>query len=147
MYHPDRFADQPEKQATYTQLTSAINKARDEGNIALLREIANAPHGFILRSGLSGLDFDDAAESKKLRRLLDTLQVEIVATLEMLNALHASPEYELHALSAKEPNFLDEVAAKQRVNMDLEIADLESRAESLQSEISELTGSDQELIA
>ena len=46
--HPDRFAHEPDKLETYAKLTSPINQAKDNGDIAVLREIADDPHGFIL---------------------------------------------------------------------------------------------------
>ncbi len=51
LYHPDRFANEPEKLDTYHKLTAAINLAKDNGDIETLREIAEDPHGFILRQG------------------------------------------------------------------------------------------------
>src|ERR1035438_7906144 len=51
MYHPDRFASEPDKLETYHKLTAAINQAKDAGDIETLREIAEDPHGFILRQG------------------------------------------------------------------------------------------------
>ena len=51
LYHPDRFAHEPDKLETYAKLTAAINRAKDEGDIGTLREIADDPHGFILRQG------------------------------------------------------------------------------------------------
>jgi DNA polymerase-3 subunit epsilon len=142
LYHPDRFANQPEKLATYTQLTSAINKAKEDGNISILRQIANDPHGFILRAGWVGLDFEDAVESKNLRRLADTLQLEIVSIMDMINELHDSPEYELYTLSHKKPTLLDEVASEQIKVIASEIMELEAKAEKLIAEITELTGRD-----
>lgn len=146
LYHPDRFADQSDKLATYTQLTSAINKAREDGNITLLREIANDPHGFILRAGWIGLDFSDEVESRNLRRLLDTLQLEIVSTMDMLNDLRQSPEFELYTLSIQKPSLLEEVAAEQGRAIAAEIAELETKAEKLKEEISELTGNEESVI-
>lgn len=146
LYHPDRFADQPDKLATYNHLTTAINKAREEGNIALLREIANDPHGFILRAGWSSLKFDDEEESKNLRRLPDTLQLQIVSTMDALNNLRASPEFELHTLNSKKPTMLEEVAAEQSRAIAAEIAELEAKAEKLKAEIIELTGEDAQAI-
>ena len=49
LYHPDRFAHEPDKLETYGKLTAAINAAKDSGDIAALRQIASDPHGFILR--------------------------------------------------------------------------------------------------
>lgn len=141
LYHPDRFAAKLKDQETYTKLTTAINKAREQGDIALLREIADDPQGFLLRSGWGRLDFCDALESTKLRRLLDTLQIEIVSILDNLNELHESPEFELCQLSAKQPTLLEEVAADQCKSIDAEISELESIAEKLRAEINELIGS------
>ena len=49
--YPDRFAYQPDKLETYHKLTAAINRAKDGGDIQTLREIADDPHGFLLRQG------------------------------------------------------------------------------------------------
>ena len=50
-------------------MTAAINQAKDTGDIELLREIAEDPHGFILRQGWANLDFSDQEELTQLRRL------------------------------------------------------------------------------
>ncbi len=69
LYHPDRFANEPDKLATYEKLTAAINRAKEAGDIKTLREIAEDPAGFILRQGWTGLDFSDEVELAELRRL------------------------------------------------------------------------------
>ena len=69
LFHPDRFAHEPDKLETYEKLTSAINQAKDNGDIGTLREIANDPHGVILRQGWTGLDFSEEKELAQLRRL------------------------------------------------------------------------------
>jgi len=38
LYHPDRFAHEPEKLETYHKLTAAINRAKDSGDIKILRK-------------------------------------------------------------------------------------------------------------
>lgn len=139
LYHPDRFANQPDKIETYHQLVSVINQARDNGDVSLLREIANNPHGFILRQGWATLDFSDTTEVLKLRRLLETLQIEILATIESMTELLESPDYSLHQLSMKEPGFLDDVAAQQAKDLEAEIEQLSSEAQKLEIEIEELT--------
>ena len=95
LYHPDRFANEPDKLETYHKLTAAINQAKDEGDIELLREIAEDPHGFILRQSWTNLDFKDVEELAQLKRLHETLQKEIVAVAESLKQLRESPDYEL----------------------------------------------------
>jgi len=140
LYHPDRFAHQPDKIETYQQLTSAINQARDNGDIERLREIANDPNGFILRQGWASLDFNDVAEVEHLRRLFETLQLEIVSIMDSLNELCESSDFALHQLSAKQPRLLEEVAAEQAKAIDAEIATLDAEAARLEAEIKELTG-------
>ena len=140
LYHPDRFAHQPDKLETYHHLTSAINQARENGDMARLREIAHDPHGFILRHGWVSLDFGEEAELKNLRRLLDTLQLEIVTTLDARNALHESAEFELCQLCAKTPGLLKDVAASQIQVIAAEIAELQVQAGQLETDIAELTG-------
>jgi hypothetical protein len=46
-------AHEPNKLETYEKLTAAINRAKDSGDIKMLREIAEDPHGFILLQGWS----------------------------------------------------------------------------------------------
>ena len=140
LYHPDRFASQPDKIETYQQLTSAINQARDNGDINLLREIADDPHGFILRQGWVSLDFGDVLEFKLLRRLYETLQLEIVSTMDALNELYESSDYTLYRLSTEQPSLLEDVAKEQAIAINAEIAQLEEAAKRLDAEINELTG-------
>src|SRR6266550_134151 len=71
LYHPDRFAHEPDKLETYHKLTAAINRAKDGADIKTLREIAEDPHGFILRRGWTSLDFSDESELTQLRRLYE----------------------------------------------------------------------------
>ena len=140
LYHPDRFANQPAKLETYHKLTAALNRAKDAGDIQTLREIAEDPHGFILRQGWATLDFSDAAELAQLRRLHETLQLEIIAVLESLNRLRESPDYELCQLSEKKPGLLDELAAERKVLLEKESGELQQQADKLAEEIKELGG-------
>lgn len=146
LYHPDRFAHQPDKLETYNHLTSAINQARENGDMARLREIADDPHAFILRQGWVSLDFGDEAVLKNLQRLFDTLQLEIVTTMESRNALHDSAEFELHRLCAQTPGLLEDVAAGQIKVIATEIAELKVQAVQLETDIAELTCDPETLI-
>ena len=60
------------------------------GRHQTLREIAEDPAGFILRQGWTGLDFSDEVELAELRRLHETLQLEIIAVIESLEQLKES---------------------------------------------------------
>ena len=140
LYHPDRFANEPDKLETYHKLTSAINRAKDSGDIETLREIAEDPHGFILRQGWASLDFSEEVELTQLRRLYETLQLEIITVLESLNQLRESPDYELCQLSEKKPGVLDELAAERQKLLEKESAELDAQAGQLADEIKELSG-------
>jgi DNA polymerase III epsilon subunit-like protein len=140
LYHPDRFANEPDKLETYHKLTAAINRAKDAGDIATLREIADDPHGFILRQGWAKLDFSDEVELAQLRRLYETLQLEIITVIESLNQLRESPEYELCQLSDQKSGVLDELAAERTKLLETESSELEKQAERLAKEIKELNG-------
>ena len=140
LYHPDRFASEPDKLETYHKLTAAINQAKDTGDIELLREIADDPHGFILRQGWANLDFSDQEELTQLRRLHETLQKEIAAVTQSLADLRASPDYELCQLAEQKPGVLDELAAERVKQLEVENAELELQAERLAEKIKQLDG-------
>ena len=140
LYHPDRFTQEPDKLEAHHQLTSAINQARDNGDLDTLREIANDPHGFMLRKGWASLDFKDVDAVADLQRLLETLQLKVLATLESLNELHESPDFELQRLTVLQPKLLTEIADAQAVAIDAETQKLESESQELAAEINELAG-------
>ena len=136
LFHPDRFAHEPEKQETYHKLTAAIN----HGDLATLRRIAEDPHGFILRQGWAALDFGEERELAQLRRLWTHIELEIIRVLEAGNALKESPDYELHRLTTQTPAFFDETVRRHVESLEKERARLGSEAEELAKEIEELTG-------
>ena len=140
LYHPDRFANEPDKLETYSKLTAAINQAKDTGDIATLREIADDPAGFLLRRGWATLDFSDVKELAQLKRLHETLQKEIAAVTESLKELRASPDYELCQLAEQKPGVLDELAAERAKQLEIENAELEQQAERLAEKIKKLSG-------
>jgi len=140
LYHPDRFINDPHTHAIYQELTSAINQARDQGDIQRLQEIADDPEGFIHRMGWGALDLADSTDSAELRKLLDTLQIEIMTILEALNTLRHSDDYILHTQISAEPERLAEVVAQYAQALAAEIADLQQQADALQEEIESLEG-------
>lgn len=76
----------------------------------------------------------------ELRRLHETLQLEIIAVLEALNRLRESPDYELCQLSEKKPGLVDELAAERKKLLEKERGELQAQAEKLAEEIKELGG-------
>ena len=141
LYHPDRFAHEPDKLETYHKLTAAINQAKDTGDIETLREIAEDPQGFMLRQGWATLDFKDDEELPQLKKLHETLQKEILAVAESLKELRASPDYELCQLAEQKPGILDELVAERAKHLEVENAELELQAERLEKQISEMKSS------
>ena len=75
-----------------------------------------------------------------MRKLWESLELEILSVLEATNRLRESPDFELYELTAKQPEMLDSVGAKQVAALEREIAGLSSEAERLEKEIEELTG-------
>ncbi len=140
IYHPDRFAGELEKHETYEKLTSAINRAKDNRDISTLREIADDPHGFILRQGWTWLDFTEEEEIGQLRRLFETLQLQIISILDALNELQATPDFEPYQLSEVTPAVVDDVVTEKSELLKKETAVLETEAAKLAREIEELTG-------
>lgn len=126
--------------ATCEKLTAAINRAKEAGDIQTLREIAEDPAGYILRQGWTGLDFSDEVELAELRRLHESLQLEIIAVIESLEQLKESAEYELCGIVEQRPGVLDELAAERTKLLDKESAELQQQAEKLAEKIKELSG-------
>ena len=140
LYHPDRFAHEPDKLDTYGKLTAAINRAKDNGDFATLRQIANDPHCFNLKQGWASLDFRDEEQAKRLAELYESLMAEIRSVHAARERLRQSPEFELYELTTKQPAMLDTVAEKQRKLLESEIAELNREAARLAGEIGKLTG-------
>jgi hypothetical protein len=82
-----------------------------------------------------------------LRRLYETLQLEIITVIEALDRLKESPEYELCQISGKKPGVLDELAAERKKLLEKESAELEAQASQLAEEIKELSGEEPSRIA
>ena len=135
LYHPDLVATDPQKHETYEKLTREINHARDTGDLETLRQIGDEPDEFLLRHGWARLDFADAKEAAKLRRLWENLETEIVAVLHTSNRMKDSAEYELYRLTSRAPEIFDETVAKQVEVILQEMATLQTRANELAAEI------------
>jgi DNA polymerase-3 subunit epsilon len=140
LYHPDRFMNDPTKAEAFQRLTAEINRARDAGDIATLREIAVDPNGYMLRNNMGVLDFDDADSFSTHRKLFDSLQMRIVEMIEALDSLRADPAYELHRLTYANPDQLRVVAEECAGQLARESATLAAEAEKLDEQIIELAG-------
>ena len=139
-YHPDHYADEPEKRTRSNQLMQAINQAKDKGNVTALQEIADDPEGFVQRQGWGTLALDDDDDLNRLRHLYEGLQAQIISLLDRLNDLQESPAFDIYRRVEVEPDILEEMAERQGAVLDTEIAELEAEAQQLAAEIEELTG-------
>jgi hypothetical protein len=140
LHHPDRFANDPDKSASYQDLTKTINQAKENGDFVTLREISKDPEGFMQRHNLGSLDFSDEAQVGKLRRLLASLEAELLNVLEALKNLLESADYELYRLSLVDAAVVEEAAKQYAEAIKSEIEELKQEAQQLEQEIEELTG-------
>ena len=88
----------------------------------------------------AALDFGEEREIAQLRRLWESLELEIIRVREAGHALKESPDYELHWLTTQTPPFFDETVTRHVASLEKELAVLESEAEELAREIEELIG-------
>ncbi|MEQ1934866.1 MAG: J domain-containing protein [Fimbriimonadaceae bacterium] len=142
LFHPDRFADDPEKMAAYTKLTGTINTAKDSGDLETLRQIADDPAGYVMRHGWTAIDLGDTDELEQLQKLFNRLEAEIIAVIEATDALKESPDYELYQITEQEPEVFERVIEQQIAGIDEELTQLKTEAERLKREIGELGGED-----
>ena len=63
LFHPDRYADDPEKLETYTKLTAAINEAKDNGDLETLRRLPITR--WVLSCGRAGQPLSSATLMKR----------------------------------------------------------------------------------
>ncbi len=68
--------------------------AKDSGDLETLRQMAGDPHGFILRQCLVSLDFRKEEQVACLRKLWESLELEILSVLEATNRLRESADFE-----------------------------------------------------
>jgi hypothetical protein len=79
-------------------------------------------------------------ELAELRRLHESLQLEIIAVIESLEQLKEIAEYELCSIVEQRPGVLDELVAERRKLLEQESAELQQQADKLADEIKELNG-------
>jgi DNA polymerase-3 subunit epsilon len=135
LYHPDRFSREPDKLDTYHKLTAAINKAKEAGDLTILREIADDPHAFIARQGWTELDLAEEQELTQLQRLHAALLFEITAVLDSLALLRASEDFQLCQRCDADPEGLAGIAASLAAQLRAECEALETEAVAIAREI------------
>ena len=138
VYHPDKIADDPEKQETYQKLVSTINNAKENQDIELLREISNDPSTYVMKQGWKPINLEHDKISN-LEKLWSSLSREIDVKTEELEELKNSAEYEIMAFCKNNPERIQEIANEQIEVLEKKIAELEVEADKLGKEIVQLT--------
>jgi len=136
LYHPDRFSREQDKLDTYHKLTAAINKAKEAGDLPMLREIADDPHAFIARQGWTELDLAEEQELTQLQRLHVALLFEITAVLDSLALLRASEDFQLCQRCDADPEGLAGIAASLAAQLRAECEALETETDATVREMS-----------
>ena len=116
------------------------------GTLLRCGRLQTTPRDLILRQGWESLDFSEDVELAQLRRLHETLQLEIITVLESLARLRESPDYELCQLSTKKPGLLDDLAGERAKLLESESSELQQQADRLAVEIKELGGNESRMI-
>jgi hypothetical protein len=140
LFHPDTISADAAKRDTYQKLTQTINHAKDTGDLNTLREIANDPEGFIRKQGWTHVELAPEKEVEALRRLLEMLQAEIVEVTTARNRLRETPDFELYDLWRRDPKILDNLAERQKRDIEAECVELTREADELRREIEKITG-------
>jgi DNA polymerase-3 subunit epsilon len=139
-FHPDRCVDDPVKREAHEWLTAEINRARDQGDVQLLREIADNPDRFLLKHGMAPLSQDESVDVMRLRSLFDSLQQRILETLEAQSNLRESTGYVLHQRTEVDTRFFDDAVSDHIQALETEISAMEIEAKELDEEIEGLQG-------
>ena len=138
VYHPDKISDEPDKQETYQNLFVAINNAKVDQNIDLLREISSDPKLYVIKQGWKPIDLE-RDEVSNLEKLWDSLSREIDAKKGELDELRNSTQFEIMTFCRDNPERIKEIANQQIDSLKKEIQELEIEADHLRKEIVELT--------
>ena len=137
LYHSDKHFDAGDREV-YERLTQVINQAKDQGDIGTLREIQADPEGFAARQGWKAIGRGQRMSADELRELFATVQTQIKARQDALEALKASAEYDLMLRAKDDPSAIERVAESQRSALTNEIANLEAEADALHEQIVEI---------
>ena len=142
LYHPDRYGEEPSKQAAFAELMKLINQAKDSGAIDVLRQISMDPSQFLVSHGYEFIGINDEIGIEGLKSLLQLLRDKVLESNKLLDDLRASSDYELWKLCEQDHDFLEVIAKEQQNDLESEIKNLEEECSSLAKQINELAGPD-----
>jgi len=144
IYHPDRHQEDAQKKDAYQNLMARINRAKDEGDLEMLEEIAENPEKFIREcEAESKSDYHPNSygdEVKDLEELLASLVEETRRNEEELEELERSDDYELWKMWKESPssfesslNGMEKELKRDIVRLEAELAKLEKMADKKES--------------
>lgn len=136
LFHPD-LADSA-KQTTHDRLTAEINRARDDGDLDRLREIARDPSEFISRQGWAEITLNEEIDAKSLQRMFESLQARLLEIMELFDSLQQSPEHQLHLLLTESPALFDSTVASYKRTLQSDISEIKSDLSTVEIEINAL---------
>ena len=140
LYHPDQYMMDESKRKAYENISSLINKAKEDHDLETLRILGSNPERILNPEGLKLRDFEEDEDIARLQRLYESLQADILATLEKHNSLRESTDFELATAFNENPSSLAPFLARQTDALTQSIQSLEDKAQSLAEEIESLTG-------
>lgn len=140
VFHTDHLQGDPEKHEAYARLMTEINRARDDGDLERLREIARDPDGVLARLGVETEAAEAIASIEQLRRLHEHIQVRILEVIDALDGIRAGADYELHRRSLRDADWFDMMAPALSRDLEGEIARLDDEVARLTQEIERLQG-------
>lgn len=139
-YHPDQCGMDEHKRQLYDKLMAAINKARDEGNIALLREIAADPMAYMRKQGWGVPETDGRIDLQSLKALYEQLSLQIIQQIEDLGTLKTSNAFEIFLFCRAGEDAFEHLVDHHLIMLEQEAEQLQKDADKLFVEIRELLG-------
>jgi DNA polymerase-3 subunit epsilon len=131
LFHPDRFAHEPEKQMGWGKFEIRISKSETNSKSVKTGKDERIRRLRLWHFHSFGFSPSEEREIAQLCRLWTRIELEIIRVLEAGNALKESPDYELHRLTAQTPAFFDEMVRQHLETLEEEVVALESEAEEL----------------
>lgn len=137
IFHPDKYSN-VNKRSACQRISSLINDARDELNIDLLREIALDPEAFLLRKEWSLLSHTETFSIIRLENIYSAIGFQILKYNELIDKISFEPEYRMSQISAKVPNYLENITKQFNDEKNIEISIIIEQCENIMFQISKL---------
>lgn len=140
LYHPDHVQSDPGRRLIFEQLLSVVNEARANGDVTLLREIADNPQAFMDKRGWGHQRTFGDETVLNLKAVYEAVSLAIIECIDELEQLRESEQYSVMDFCRKHVDGLESIVLRQREALMEEIKRLQVESEKLFVEIEELTG-------